>query len=101
MSKVKSDFTAVVRDESGVHILKCKIIDDKHLIFQMYNKTKEVLTPQFKIKADFGMLKYVSPTKWQKEFEASRELTKNVNRNSLIGYYQQFKLQALVGAYHS
>ena len=101
MSKSKSDFTAIVKDESGVHILKCKIIDDQHLIFQMLNKTKDILTPQFKIKADFGMLKYVSPNKWQKQFEESKGLTKNVNRNSLVGYYQQFKLQALVGAYHS
>ena len=99
MSKVQSDFTSIVRDESGVSILKCKIIDDKYLIFQMYNKTKEVLTPQFKIKADFGMLKFVSPTKWQKQFEASSKLIKNIDRNSLIGYYNQFKLKALIGAY--
>jgi hypothetical protein len=101
MSKTNSDFTAIVKDDCGVHILKCKIIDDQHLAFQMLNKTKGILTPAFKIKADFGLLKYCSPNEWQKEFEESRKLTKNVNRNSLIGYYQQFKLNALVGAYHS
>jgi hypothetical protein len=101
MSKANSDFTAIVKDDSGVHILKCKIIDEQHLIFQMLNTTKDTLTPQFKIKADFGMLKYIKPNKWQKEFEESKKFTKNVNRNSLIGYYNQFKLMALVGVYHS
>lgn len=100
MIKVNSDFTAVIRDASGVHILKCKIIDDNYLIFQMYNKTKGILTPTFKIKADFGLLKYVKPNKWQKQLEESLALTKNVNRYSLIGYYQQFKLNSLIGLYH-
>lgn len=101
MSNTNSDFTAIVKDDYGVHILKCKIIDDKHLVFQMLNKTTEILSPQFKIKADFGVLKYCNPSKFQKEIEESFCLTKNVNRNSLVGYYQQFKLQALVGTYHS
>ena len=101
MSKTNSDFTAIVRDESGVHILKCKIIDDTHLVFQMLNKTKGVLTPQFKIPADFGVLGYTKPSDWQKKYLEEKKLSKNVNRNSLIRYYNQFKLQALVGAYHS
>jgi len=101
MIKENSDFTAVVKDDYGVHILKCKIIDEQYLIFQMMNKTTETLSPQFKIKSDFGMLKYVKPDKLQKEIEESFALTKNVNRNSLIGYYMQFKLKSMVGAYHS
>ena len=97
----KSDFTAVVRDEYGVHILKCKILNEEFLVFQSLNKSTEILTPQFKIKADFGRLKYVSPNKIQKQIEESSKLTKNINRDSLVGYYEHFKLQSLVNSYNS
>jgi predicted phosphoadenosine phosphosulfate sulfurtransferase len=77
MNKSKSDFTAVFKDDCGVHILKCKIIDDKHLVFQMLNKTTEMLSPQFKIKADFGVLKYCNPSKLQKEIDESARASLN------------------------
>jgi len=100
MNKVNSDFTAVIKDEVGVHVLKCKIIDEQYLMFQMLNKTKNILTPVFKIKADFGGLKYVKPNTLQKELERKLSLTQNINRQTLIMYYNQFKLQSLITQYH-
>lgn len=103
---VNSDYTAVVRDDSGIHVLKCKILDEHNLLFQMLNKKNNTVTPLFKIKADFGLLKF-APSKNKfiaeiyKKFDEEKKLTKNVNRNSLIGYYQQIKFDFLIGAFHS
>lgn len=100
VANMKSDFTAVVRDEYGVHILKCKIIDEKRLYFQMLNKTKDVLLPCYEINADFGLLKFVKPNSTQKMIENKMSLTSNISRRTLLRYYSQFKLNALVDAYH-
>jgi hypothetical protein len=95
MRNSSSDFTAVLRDELGIHILKCKIINDKQLVFQTYNKTSQLLSPQFKINADFGVLPFVNPNKTERKLFEALKSTKNVNRNSLIGYYQRFKLMTI------
>ena len=99
-ANLNSDFTAVVRDEYGIHILKCKIIDEHKLLFQMLNKTKNILLPCYEIQADYGMLKYLNPNEIQKQIEESLSLTSSIDRNRLLLYYSQFKLGALVNAYH-
>ncbi len=103
--KVNSDFTAVVRDEYGVHILKCKILDEHELLFQMLNKTKNILLPVYRIKADYGVLRWALPKdkflrELYKEIEDSSKLTKNIRRANLLGYYSQFKLHYLINSYH-
>jgi hypothetical protein len=98
--KHNSDFTAVVRDEYGVHILKCKILDKHELLFQMLNKTKNILLPVYRIKADYGMLKMIKPDAFWKEREKEQTLTENVRRKTLLCYYSQFKLHYLINAYH-
>lgn len=98
--KVNSDFTAVVRDEYGVHILKCKILNEHELIFQMLNKTKNILLPAYRIKADHGMLKRVKPDAFWKKIYKERALTKSVKRKTLLRYYSSFKLHYLINSYH-
>lgn len=100
MEFLKSDYTTVVRDKSGITILKARILDDKWLLFQMKNKTRERLSPCFKIKADFGLLKMVEGSKKDslfKKWEKEAESTKSINRARLVMYYNQFKLYWLVG----
>ncbi len=99
-ANLNSDFTAVVRDEYGIHILKCKIIDEHKLLFQMFNKTKNIVLPCYEIQADYGMLKYCKPNSIQKQIEKSLSLTSSVNRRRLLSYYSHFKLGALINAYH-
>jgi hypothetical protein len=96
MDSLKSDFTAIIRDNNGISILKAKIIDEHYLWFQMYNKTKNVLLPCFKIRADYGLLKFCKPTKREKEMEERWSKTDSVNRESLINYYNHFKLHYLI-----
>lgn len=103
--KHNSDFTAVVRDEYGVHILKCKILDEHELLFQMFNKTKNILLPMYRIKADYGCLRHIPPKdKFMKEFykkiEDDSKLTKNIRRKTLLRYYSQFRLHYLINSYH-
>lgn len=95
---MKSDFTAVVKDEYGITILKCKIIDKHKLLFQMYNKTKNILLPCYEIEADYGLLKYCKPDSIQKQIEKKLSLTSSVNRNRLISYYNHFKLGVLINS---
>lgn len=101
MLKLNSDYTAVYRDKNGIHILKAKIIDDNFLYFQMFNKTKNILLPVFKIRANYGVLPFLKPNESQKKFEADLCLTKNINRNRLILYFKQFELSYLIGYYQN
>lgn len=96
---MKSDLTAVKRDEYGTHIIKAKIINETELYVQFFNKTKNVLTPVFKIPANFGILPYIKPNEVQKEIEENLKLTKNIRRKNLLCYYNSFQLTFLVNRY--
>jgi len=88
--------TSVVRVENEIHILKCKIIDTTNVLFQIYNKTKGVLLPCYKIKANYGLLKFINPDSKQKEYYNRLSLTSSINRNTLIRYYHKLQLSMLM-----
>ena len=100
MQRETADFTAVVREDNEVHILKAKIVDEKNLYFQMHNRTRNVTTPCFQIPANFGGAKWVKEDKITRAIDEHISLTRNLNRVRLVQYYNVFKLQYLIGAWH-
>ena len=100
MQRETADFTAVVREDNEVHILKAKIADEHHLYFQMHNRTRNVTTPCFKIPANMGWAKWLTEDKFTRAMDERMALSKYVNRPRLVHYYNQFKLQFLIDLYH-
>lgn len=92
---MNSDFTTVFREDGNVHIFKAKILDESYLLFQMFNKSKKILSPCFKIKVNIDCPNYIEKNKTTKAISDYYSSTKNINRERLISYYKKFKIYYL------
>lgn len=91
MKVVKSDYTAIYKDEYGTHIIKCKILNTEDFLFQVYNKTKNIKLPCFKLKAGYWELFKQKESNWT---------TKDLSRQNLIWCYKVFLFNHLVMKFH-
>lgn len=109
--KIQSSYTAIVRDDMGVFVVKVAIKDERNLYLQI-GRGKEAITPCYVIPASYGILPYrpvyekgsgFTRKEWAKSIQENEEyfeLTRNVNRQRLVGYFKQLMLSEMVELYH-